>query len=831
MKLFSTAFICIVAYFSISQVLINEVSCSNRGNFTDSFGENEDWIELLNVGAAPVDLTGFYLTDNPNNVVKFQIGAVTLNAGQRIMVHCSGRNITLANEIHTNFKLSQTSGDVVMLSGPSGAFADSVHLANKLTKANHSIGRSIDGASDWKLFTTPTPNNSNTGAEDFYMPRCSFSLAPGFYSGPQSVSISFPAGAQVRYTLDGSDPNAGSTLYASAISITSTTVLRAKTFGTNLESMTTTSTYFIDENHTIPVVSIAGQGLTGLLVNGNGGSNEPSGSFELFEDDGSFIDAAEGSFNKHGNDSWAYAQRGFDYIARDEFGDGDAIRHQIYPSKARTKFKRLILKPAANDNYPFANGAHVRDAFVQTLSHYADLKVDERTWRPCVLYLNGSYHGVYEIREKYDDHNFTGFYYNQDEFFGENQVGIHFLKTWGATWEEYGQGQAQNEWDNLRTYINGNSMANQTNFNYVDSLYNWRSLVDYFVLNSFIVSKDWLNWNTAWWRGRNPDATKKKWRYTLWDMDASFGHYVNYTGIPDESANANPCNAENLPNPGGQGHTELLIKLINEQPIVHQYYITRYIDLNNTYFSCDYTIPLLDSMLNTFASEMPRQISLWGGTLSEYQNNVQELKDFISNRCTAINNGLVDCYDLIGPYELVIDVSPVGAGEVMVNSIWAPTYPWTAEYFGNIETLLKASPATGFEFDHWEYNTGPLLSPIEEDTNAIDVQGNDLVTAVFRPIEQSYASNSVHLPNAFSPNDDGNNDYLIPFVGEDVLSFEIRIYDRWGNLILKSSDPAMKWDGRFNGRLLNTGVLAYAIEITYQDETTEIKSGNITLIR
>lgn len=192
---------------------------------------------------------------------------------------------------------------------------------------------------------------------------------------------------------------------------------------------------------------------------------------------------------------------------------------------------------------------------------------------------------------------------------------------------------------------------------------------------------------------------------------------------------------------------------------------------------------------------------------------------------------MIDCYDLTGPYELIIDVEPPGAGEVKVNSVWAPTYPWNAEYFGNIETLLKASANIGFEFDRWEYSLGPLLGPIEVDTNVIDLQGDDRIVAVFRPLEIGYASNSVHLPNAFSPNNDGNNDLLRPFVGEDVLNFTITIYDRWGNLVLQTSDPAVKWDGTFNNRPLNTGVFAYVIDITYLTGLKETKSGNITLIR
>ncbi|MDX1651729.1 MAG: CotH kinase family protein [Brumimicrobium sp.] len=813
-----------------AQVVINEVSCSNRGNATDSFGENEDWVEFLNTGGTQIDLTGFYLSDNPNKLAKWQIpsGAV-LNAGQRMMVYFSGRNIMVGSELHPSFKLSQTEGDVVILSGPGGNIGDSVHLANKITKNNHSFGRTTDGAATWSLFPTPTPNAANSGGTSFYMQRPSFVQQAGFYSGPQNIEINVPAGGQVRYTLDGSVPTAASTLYAGPINITGTTVIRAVTFGSQEESLPVTSTYFIDESHSVPVVSISGTGVYDLIANGNGGSFEPTGNFEIFEDDASFIETALGSFNKHGNDSWAYDQRGFDFIVRDEFGDNHKIDHQIFPNKARTQFKRLIFKAGANDNYPFENGAHIRDPFAQTLSQRAGLLLDERTWRPCVLYLNGVYWGVYEIREKYDDHNFTEEYYNQSEIYGQNQKGLHFLKTWGGTWEEYGAPDALTEWNALLTFIQNNNMGDPANFNYVDSVYNWRSLVDYFVINSFIVSKDWLDWNTAWWRGRNPAETKKKWRYTLWDLDACFSHYVNYTGIPDESSSADPCNVENLPNPGGQGHTTILSKLMAENSIVDQYYKTRYIDLNNTYFSCDYLIPLLDSMLNTFASEMPRQIALWGGTVAGYDAAVQKLRDSILARCTAINAGLVDCYNLEGPYNLIVDVEPIGAGEVKVNSVWAPTFPWATSYFGNIQTLLRAKANPGFTFDHWEYDLGPLNDPIESDSNSLDIQGNEKIVAVFRPDDTP--GEGVQLPNAFSPNGDGHNDFFKAKVGADVAEISILIYDRWGNKVFESNDKNFVWDGNFNGQFLNTGVYAYGMTITYYDGIKQTLSGNITLIR
>jgi hypothetical protein len=325
----------------------------------------------------------------------------------------------------------------------------------------------------------------------------------------------------------------------------------------------------------------------------------------------------------------------------------------------------LIIKAGASDNYPFENGAtHIRDAFVHTLSQKAELKMDERTWKPCVLYVNGVYWGVYEIREKADDSDFTEYYDNQDKY------NLQYLKTWGGTWEEYGAPNSLNDWNALKTYVQTNNMGNAANFAYVDSQLNWESLVDYFCINSYTVCQDWLNWNTAWWRGMDPAGEHKKWRYTLWDMDAVFGHYINYTGIPDDSPNADPCNVEALPDPGGQGHTEILQKLINENPVVEQYYITRYADLLNTHFSCEYMNFLLDSMLTQIAPEMPGQIARWGGSMTEWQANVQDLYDFIDARCVALNQGMTGCYNLTGPYDITVDVNPALSGEVKVNSIY-----------------------------------------------------------------------------------------------------------------------------------------------------------------
>lgn len=745
--------------------------------YTDNWGDYEDMVEIYNGTGSSVDLTGWYFSDKINNLTKYAVPAgTTVPAGGYLVVYCSGRDQVAGGEIHTNFNLKQTQNERFIITNAALNIVDSVRFVN-MTKENHSVGRSTDGALDWKLFMTPNLGAPNNGASEFYEPKPVMSLAPGFYAGSQTVSITCPnAAATIRYTLDGSTPTAASTVYSGPINITSTTVVRAGAFGANPPSFIETNTYFIDESHAIPVVSVCSADIYDLIANGNtggwGSDGNFQGSFELFEDDGTFIDEGDGDFNEHGNDSWAYDQRGFDFIMRDQFGYNDDIDHKIFPEKTRQDFQKIILKPGASDNYPFENGgAHIRDAFVHTLSDRSDLLLDERTWRPCVVYLNGQYWGIYEIREKADDHDFTDYYYDQDKF------ELHYLKTWGGTWEEYTSdppvnGGAQQEWDDLVNYIMTNNMAPGPNFDYVKNKLKWKSLCDYFMINSYTVNQDWLNWNTAWWHGLDPTGSKLKWRYTLWDLDATFGHYINYTGIPDPTANADPCNAENLPNPGGQGHTDILEKLINENPEVEQYYITRYADLINTTFSCAYMNQLLDSMLAEISPEMPAHTAKWGGTVAGWQQNVQDLKDFIDARCIALEQGLIDCYNLDGPYDVTFDVFPVNSGEIKVNSIMAPFYPWTTSYFGGIETSTIAFPQPGFMFDHWEYTIGPMNQAITEDTNGVNLTGIETITAFFVPDEPDADGDGVPDATEATDGTDPNDpcDYLVGSVSIAVTS-------------------------------------------------------------
>jgi gliding motility-associated-like protein len=714
---------------SFAQVVVNEVTASNWSHHADNFGQYEDYIELYNPTGAAVDLSGWYISDSQNNNLKYQFQAgTTIAANGYLMVYCSGRNTVAGGVIHTNFKLNQTQEERAVLSDPSGTIVDNFKLEQR-TKTDHSWGRTTDGAGTWSLFTTPTPGAANVNASAYYADKPTFSQAPGFYGAGIMLELTAQGGTQIRYTLDGTTPNAGSTLYTGPIPINATTVVRAVAIPndpTIPPSFVETNTYFINVSHTVSVVSIAGDQLPTLL---GGTQIQPQGTLEFFDSNGTFKGETAGEFNEHGNDSWAYPQRGIDYIGRDDFGLNDGLYFKVFRTKNRENFQRLILKAGASDNYPFENGgAHIRDAFVQALSHESGLHLDERTYEPCVLYMNGQYWGVYEVREKVDDKDFTAHYYDQEE------NDLYYLKTWGATWAEYGGANATNDWNQLRNFIMTNNMGDPAAFANVDANLNWKSLVDYFCLNSYVVCRDWLNWNTGWWRGMNPLGDGRRWRYTLWDMDAVYGHYTNFTNIPNTGADADPCQVENLPNPGGQGHTEILEKLINENPMVAEYYTNRYIDLGNTVFHCDHTIAFLDSMVALIAPEMPGQIARWGGNMAQWETNVQRIRDFMLERCEAIQDGLIDCYDLEGPYDVVFNVDPPGAGMIRINSITPETYPFSGVYYGGINTTLAPLPNEGWVFSHWEVFSSNTIQPsLQDSLVAVNFQAPDSIVAHFVP--------------------------------------------------------------------------------------------------
>lgn len=93
-----------------------------------------------------------------------------------------------------------------------------------------------------------------------------------------------------------------------------------------------------------------------------------------------------------------------------------------------------------------------------------------------------------------------------------------------------------------------------------------------------------------------------------------------------------------------------------------------------------------------------------------------------------------------------------------------------------------------------------------------------------------------YIPNVFSPNGDGINDYFTVFTHNDITITKMEIFTRWGDLVYRNSNMLPNsnvgaWDGFFKGERLNPGVYVYRIEILHGDGLPESVGGDITIVR
>jgi hypothetical protein len=232
--------------------VITEFMAANDGGvLVDEDGDNSDWIELSNIGDAPIDLAGWHLSDDPNNLDLWTFPSQTLNPGQYIVVFASSKDRAVSGfELHTNFGLA-TAGDFLALVQPDGTtVATQFSPEYPEQRSNVSYGMRTSGGvvfpGDLRYFSPATPGAANDEGYLDFADKPDFSAGHGFYNTLQNVGIgSTTPGAVIRYTLDGSTPTVSNgTVYSGPLAINDITVLRAGAFATGyLPSAVETQTY------------------------------------------------------------------------------------------------------------------------------------------------------------------------------------------------------------------------------------------------------------------------------------------------------------------------------------------------------------------------------------------------------------------------------------------------------------------------------------------------------------------------------------------------------------------------------------------------------------
>lgn len=185
-------------------LIINEIQTRNTSTASDSDGDFEEWLEILNTSSESVNADGYGLSDDDSDYFKWVFPSIELGPGELIVVWLSGKNRTnVDGELHVNFSLKEN--ETVFLVSPS--LTDFNDLSTVYLPKDASYGRSID-MSELVYFNIPTIGFPNISSPSYGVaPPPTFSHSGGFYPDDFQLSISTCSDCNTVYTLDGSEPN------------------------------------------------------------------------------------------------------------------------------------------------------------------------------------------------------------------------------------------------------------------------------------------------------------------------------------------------------------------------------------------------------------------------------------------------------------------------------------------------------------------------------------------------------------------------------------------------------------------------------------------------
>ena len=241
--------------------VINEFMAQNNsdaplgpGEWLDEDNESSDWIEIYNPTNQPVNLEGWHLTDDSDDLTKWSFPeGVTLRAGAFMVVFASGKDrVQAVTALHTNFKL-RAQGEYLALVLPDGltvAHEYAPVFAQQLANVSYGLTGEVKNLVP-EYFTTPTPLGPNQGGTYGQVASVQFNQTRGFYDQPFELALSTETdGADIIVTLDGSSPSAANGIhYTAPLPIATTTTVRAAALRPGyLDAQVQTHTFIFTED-------------------------------------------------------------------------------------------------------------------------------------------------------------------------------------------------------------------------------------------------------------------------------------------------------------------------------------------------------------------------------------------------------------------------------------------------------------------------------------------------------------------------------------------------------------------------------------------------------
>ena len=704
----------------ISGVVINEVA-PYASDYVDGSGKKEDWIELYNTTNETIQLGGLYLSDKASSPDKWQIPA-GINIGPNQYVTFFADGDPEEGALHADFSFKAGGEDAVLAQETANgieildqvSFEDIAHYST--------FGRIPNGTGNFVKIGTPTPNASNNGSLLYLEPPV-IALESGVYQGSQTTTISHPdASATIRYTTDGSDPSGSSAVFNGSLSISSSQAVRAIAVRSGYQnSAPANSAYLLNENPNMDVIFITTDpdnffdDQIGIYVDGTNGVQgycapypvnwaqdwERPANFKMFTPDGSLAWDVNAGIEINGVCSRNNEMKSLGINLRDKDYGSSAIEYELYPTRDHEDYQRLKLRNSGQDFIRMG----FRDMLNQQLV-IGQVDLDMLEGIPTLVFLNGEFWGIHNLREK-----FSGEYF--EAIYDVKEKDLDVIKSPGIPWQEVKEGTDEIYMD-LFNFVQGANMNNPSDLQYFEDNVDVNEFLNYWIFMTYLANYDWPANNLKVWRERKEG---EKWRWGAEDTDGSTQNVLTDMAKPEYNTLASnmEANSSNWPN---HSNSTLFLRKLIENPAYEAEWVQRTCSFIELFFNEATVNAKTDAMKALYQPNVNRHLDKWGygnalgGNVASWNSWIDFYKDFFADRPAYYRQFMIDQYGISGTYELNVNFNASTGGTVKVNSNEMDLpFNYTGTYMRGLPVRLTAVADEGYTFLYWQEtgDTNPVI--------------------------------------------------------------------------------------------------------------------------
>lgn len=420
-------------------------------------------------------------------------------------------------------------------------------------------------------------------------------------------------------------------------------------------------------------------------------------------------------------------------------------------------YDAFLIRAAGQD----AHHLQFRDAIGQVFFRTQDL--GSTPFRPSILFINGEYWGLHNLRERSDEDFIARIY-------AANVNKMDCLEHRGVANPDERVGTRSRYMDILN-FVKNNNPDDPEVYNSISQMLDIQNYINYYIAQIFVANSDWPSYNVRMWRHKpeldnpgvfyqeNPDNPKLdgRFRWILFDLDQSLGRFHN--------ANTNTLQNATVVGTWNDNFFILFRKLIgatnstgvpvtdnnglfsNGSTAFRTQFINNFCDALNTYLLPSRTTAMVTDTQALYAPYMEEHIQRWGvpSSISSWNSIANGVRSFLNARPAALRTHLANKFQLInGTANLSLSINNPQMGYIKLNSIklgantgFEPL-PFSGTYFKDVPISIEAVPNPGYRFVGFSSGFGSDL------IITLNLTGDIQINAIFEVDEEDFAGDALN---------------------------------------------------------------------------------------